>query len=277
MKTLKQIIEGYEDSATKDTQDFVKKHKVEVKADAAGNGDDVFKASKVKEIQRKKERHGYSTPEDEKVHEEAMTEMSDAEMKKREVIVKGMKKNLKDFTKRYGKDAKSVMYATATKMAMSEEAEDLNEGPEAEKRYGDYHAATMDLISKIGDHVKSAHDNKPANVHWGHVGDMRRVHDQLRDIHDALAQQGEYAKEAQALSVTVPHIGVREELEADDAEIDQLAESYMIVIDAILESLDEEARDELVEALDDEESFNAVIDYIDAMIVEENEAGKSGE
>jgi hypothetical protein len=47
--------------------------------------------------------------------------MSDAEMDKREHIVKGMKKKLGDFRARYGKRAKDVMYATATKQAMKEE------------------------------------------------------------------------------------------------------------------------------------------------------------
>jgi hypothetical protein len=46
---------------------------------------------------------------------DGVTEGTD--MKKREDIVKGMKKNAKDFKARYGKDAKSVMYATATKMS----------------------------------------------------------------------------------------------------------------------------------------------------------------
>jgi hypothetical protein len=35
-----------------------------------------------------------------------------------------MKKNAKDFKKRYGKDAKAVMYATATKMAKESITED---------------------------------------------------------------------------------------------------------------------------------------------------------
>ena len=35
----------------------------------------------------------------------------------KEKFVKGMKKNKKGFEKDYGKDAESVMYATATKMA----------------------------------------------------------------------------------------------------------------------------------------------------------------
>ena len=44
--------------------------------------------------------------------------MSDAEMNKRETIVKSMKKGLSGFKERYGNKAKNVMYATATKQAM---------------------------------------------------------------------------------------------------------------------------------------------------------------
>ena len=55
-----------------------------------------------------------------------LEEMSDAQMKKREDYVKGMKKNISGFKAKYGERAKDVMYATATKMAMKEEAE-LNE------------------------------------------------------------------------------------------------------------------------------------------------------
>jgi hypothetical protein len=46
--------------------------------------------------------------------------MSEPEMEKKEEIVKGMKKGLAGFKERYGKDAKSVMYATATKQAKGE-------------------------------------------------------------------------------------------------------------------------------------------------------------
>jgi hypothetical protein len=44
-------------------------------------------------------------------------ELSKGEEKKKEKYVKGMKKVKGDFKDRYGKDAKAVMYATATKMA----------------------------------------------------------------------------------------------------------------------------------------------------------------
>jgi hypothetical protein len=47
--------------------------------------------------------------------------MSEPEMKKKEEIVKGMKKGLSGFKERYGDRAKEVMYATATKQAMKEE------------------------------------------------------------------------------------------------------------------------------------------------------------
>jgi len=46
------------------------------------------------------------------------SEMTDAQMKRREEIVKELKKKSADFEERYGEKADAVMYATATKMAM---------------------------------------------------------------------------------------------------------------------------------------------------------------
>ena len=43
--------------------------------------------------------------------------LTEPEKKEKERVVKGMKKSKKDFKKRYGDDAESVMYATATKIA----------------------------------------------------------------------------------------------------------------------------------------------------------------
>ena len=55
--------------------------------------------------------------EAEQVEERSLTE---PEMEKKEEIVKSMKKGLSGFKARYGKDAKSVMFATATKQAKGE-------------------------------------------------------------------------------------------------------------------------------------------------------------
>lgn len=113
-----------------DEQQFMDKHVIQKTDDANGNGDEVFNGAGVKKVDRKKERHGYEPGEDAAVHEETEVNertLSTGEMKKREDIVKGMKKGLKDFKSRYGKDAKSVMYATATKLAKEEvESEDYN-------------------------------------------------------------------------------------------------------------------------------------------------------
>jgi hypothetical protein len=54
---------------------------------------------------------------EEEIDERSMT---DAEMNKREKIVKSMKKGLSGFKQRYGDRAKEVMYATATKQAMKD-------------------------------------------------------------------------------------------------------------------------------------------------------------
>jgi hypothetical protein len=43
--------------------------------------------------------------------------LSKGEEKEKEKVIKGMKKSKSDFKKRYGDDAESVMYATATKIA----------------------------------------------------------------------------------------------------------------------------------------------------------------
>tara|TARA_Y100000310_G_C20642090_1_gene794552 strand:+ start:454 stop:732 length:279 start_codon:yes stop_codon:yes gene_type:complete len=44
-------------------------------------------------------------------------ELTEPEEEEKERLVKGMKKGKEDFEKRYGDDAESVMYATATKKA----------------------------------------------------------------------------------------------------------------------------------------------------------------
>lgn len=73
MKTLKQFAEqtGYRKVKSPDEQRFVDKHEVQVTPDANGNKDDVFKATNIKAIDRKKDRKGYNPGEDEAVYEDA--------------------------------------------------------------------------------------------------------------------------------------------------------------------------------------------------------------
>lgn len=69
MKTLKQIFNEVYGPDTKDGKAFVHKHVTVKTDDVNGNGDDVFQATNVKTVERKKERHGYNPGEDEKVYE----------------------------------------------------------------------------------------------------------------------------------------------------------------------------------------------------------------
>lgn len=67
MKTLKELIEGYEESSPQDIQDIIKNMKVNTYVDPSIKDDeDAFTAKKTKTIPRKKERHGYSDAEDDK-------------------------------------------------------------------------------------------------------------------------------------------------------------------------------------------------------------------
>lgn len=84
-------------------------------------------------------------------------------MKKREEVVKSMKKNFADFRKRYGEKAKSVMYATATKQAMKEE--EIQEAPEGE------HLCAKHVYSELfGEGVvlnaQHAEPDAEGNIEW---------------------------------------------------------------------------------------------------------------
>jgi hypothetical protein len=101
-----------------------------------------------------------------KMKKKKMNEMSDAQMKKREEIVKSMKDKTADFKKRYGDQWKSVMYATATKQAMKEEV-DLDEADRAvaKRRYDDAQRALALLakerrLAKAAGKVWKANDAK---------------------------------------------------------------------------------------------------------------------
>lgn len=69
MKTLNQIIREIYEPNNKGEAEFIAKHVIQKIPDRNGNGDDVFKASKVKTYKRKP-KHGYDPPEDKKVHED---------------------------------------------------------------------------------------------------------------------------------------------------------------------------------------------------------------
>ena len=96
---------------------------------AMGTGDDGY-SSKKQAVNAVKADHKYHISGD-YLKERTLTE---PEMKKKEEIVKSMKKGIAGFKERYGDRAKNVMYATATKRAMGEDVEQINEAI----THGDY-------------------------------------------------------------------------------------------------------------------------------------------
>ena len=95
---------------------------------------------------------------------EAGSEMYEAAAnKKAEEIVTAMKRNKSDFVKRYGDDAKSVMYATANKMSTEEVEEDedfinifeLHDGSEIELEDD-----LCDLIDEVYESLSEDHQDQ---------------------------------------------------------------------------------------------------------------------
>lgn len=260
------------------SQEFVDDHKIEKKADANGNGDDVFNASNINTNDRKKTRHGYDAKESEEVNE-----MSKAQMDKREEIVKSMKKNFSDFKKRYGADAKSVMYATATKQAVKEEsevAEAVDHAQKAKENVDFHHAQASDYSKEIqnmlGQYKKDAGKHK--NLGDWHAGDMAQVHANLRQAHDTLkyACMGVTPPKAIAMKESVE---IQEEteqkydciLEAVRAhkEEQQVVEAYASILESIYEGLEtEEEKQQFEQMLESDDAFDQLVEMVETATAE---------
>lgn len=163
---------------------FWKRHIIQKHKDRNGNGDDVFGASNVKKddsvLPQHKDKLGApkgNLPADQLKGEKGIKEekMTSGEKSKREEIVKAMKKKTAGFKERYGDRWKDVMYATATKQAMGEEVEDLDEV---------FDGSTL-TIHKPG---HSLHGKK---AHIFHRFDDGRINAQVRGGHGVHFKRGD--------------------------------------------------------------------------------------
>lgn len=188
-KTLKEIFEVYEPKSP-DEKRFKDKHLTVKTKDRNGNGDDVFQATNIKTIDRKKESHGYNPGEDEKVYEEKMTAGDVAKEKKLKAKFdkSGMKSAMK---KQYGSEkGQQVYFAKIRKMAM--ESVELDEAVAAGV-YDTHHGRAMKTLGSIMKHLdahkKHASKNK-GPMSW-HAYDMKDTARQLEDMEQRLAAQNE--------------------------------------------------------------------------------------
>jgi hypothetical protein len=131
-----------------------------------------------------------------------------------------IKKAQKEYESKEASRRKNARPLPQTRDLMKkEEVEAIDEALDAAARYGQHHVAIKELLKSIDQHVKNHKDGAlkhkdytgKKGVHWGHVGDLAQVHSQLADIHDRLAQQGEYKSTMVGESV-------------EDYDVEQIAE-----------------------------------------------------
>jgi hypothetical protein len=256
MKTLKKVLGQH--STPVGAKSFIDKHVVAKHPDANGNGDDVFQATNINTVDRKKEKHGYTPEDDHKVYEASLT--SD-EKSKREDIVKGMKKNFSSFKERYGADAKSVMYGRATNMA-KEEVEQVDESDSSHAQYTKYmndsHAVLKKITNAISGHCDNVCDKKSYNggqAQWHHVETMKGIHRQLQDLHDNVAREVDYVTPPKPIKIK-EDIVEELQLNEEDGLVDDIVELYQL--------LDESQQEHLVKLLD-EEQYEEILTFIETL------------
>ena len=207
MKTLTQILNESDFADPKSPADkaFVDKHIIQ-KTDyphtpKGGSNDEIFSGSK-----QKQHRH-LADPEEGEEKEVYERSLTKGEERKKESIVKSMKKHRSDFISRYGKDGESGMHATATKMAKSEEELPF----EAYSLMGHFYS---DQIEPHEDgyynHTLANGDEVEVDVETASV---------LRDVHDSLNEKN--VKEFELAMATVQ--GLEQMIEfADSLSVDAI-------------------------------------------------------
>ena len=188
-KTLKDIFEVYEPKSP-DEKRFKDKHITVKTKDRNGNGDDVFQATNVKKINRKKDNHGYEAGEDEKVYEASMDSGDVAKEKKlkSKFDKSGMKASMQ---KQYGPEkGKQVYFAKIRKMAM--ESVELDEAI-ASDIYDAHHGRAMKTLSSMARHLEKHKKNcmKGSGPMSWHAYDMKGTARQLEDMENEMAQRNE--------------------------------------------------------------------------------------
>jgi len=115
--------------------------------------------------------------------------MTPGEKKEKEKIVKGMKKAKGEFKKLYGKDAKSVMYATATKRAMDEELDPVGKEDADIDNDGDTDKTDKYLLNrrkKIAKNIKKeGADHEVAMA----VSSLKAIADAIVELRQKLGNQ----------------------------------------------------------------------------------------
>jgi hypothetical protein len=197
----KEEVEEIDELSRKTLGSYVKKASTSAANKASEYG---TKKAEADEMDRMMNRH-MSYSDKDKVRDIMKTNVKDYE-KPREKAgrrIKGINRAVDKLTREgSGLDlARAVLNNIRNEIA--EGVEGIDEALDAAARYEQHHVAIKDLLKSIDQHVRIHkaealkhvdYRGKKSGVHWGHVGDISQVHTALADIHDRLAQQGEYKK-----------------------------------------------------------------------------------
>lgn len=181
-KNLTDLLGGYSPKPEGEKK-FVNKHTVNKHADRNGNDDALFKAAKIKTLNRASERHGYDVGADEKVYEgKSLAEVLNPSM--------GAGEYIKDFEKSKNpkfagksKEQRKKQALAAYYSAKNEESE-IDEGV-VEDSYNEHHKRAMKATENIAKHLmkhKSLCDK--SDNKWSHSDGLWRIKDLSRQLED---------------------------------------------------------------------------------------------
>jgi len=179
---------------------------------------------------------------------ENQDKMSDADMKKREEIVKSMKKSFKDFRKRYGDRAKEVMYATATKMAMKEDAIEEGEVKKANKEKKNKFVAS--IIQK------DLHPSVLPSTAYG----RRKLKEETAEERGEYNYEGDMAKSS--LRTIIRNAQAMHDMLEEDTNLPEWVQSKLTLAEDYLVSATQYMQSEMQESVEkiDEEEYDSIRD-----------------
>lgn len=265
---------GKAPAPTEASQEFVDDHEINVVKDANGNDDKLFKASNIKPVERKKEKHGYNAKEAEDVNEKRLTMK---ELKKREEVAKAIERENPGIDM-----SKKMAIATATAKRV---AEALDHNVKAKENVEFHHGQAMDYAKEItnmlGDYKKHLKGEK--NVGEFHAMDMAGVHGGLKQVHDNLkyAVMGikpmpkattmnesiEEQQEVPQFDSILEAVHYHQQQEQEEAE---LIDAYSSVLESVYDGLDDEAaKQEFLQMLESDEAFDQLMSLVEERLGEE--------
>lgn len=261
---------GNASAETTATQEFIDDHEINRVADANGNDDKLFKASNIKSLERKKEKHGYSAKEAEDVNEKKLTP---AELKKREDVAKAIERENPNMPM-----SKKMAIATATAKKV---AEALDHNAKSKENVDFHHTQASDyakeIINMLGQYKKHAKGVK----HMGdyHAMDMAQVHGGLRQVHDMLngavnaVTPIQVTKMAESVEET-KYDSILEAVEAhkQTQEEQELVDAYAAILESIYEALDtDEQREHFNNMLESDDAFDELVEMVESVVAQGDE------